>query len=117
MYSFGNGLLRKFNRNVKINKLFDIPNSFLLTPFFIAISFVRYFRIFFFFFTFILGIFHGYNPIFNFRCVSKPRNNYSKIWSKYFYFFLFFCFALLPQTKVFRVLIRTLLSRHLQFHI
>lgn len=37
--------------------------------------------------------------IFNFRCVSKPRNNYSKIGRN---FFFLSCFALLPQTKVSR---------------
>lgn len=43
-----------------------------------------------FFFFFILGIFilHGYNPIFNFRCVSKLWNNYSKIGRNFFFFFL-----------------------------
>lgn len=54
----------------------------------------------FFFFSFTVYLsFTGMIRIFNFRCVSKPRNNYSKIGRN---FFFSSCFALLPQTKVSR---------------
>lgn len=54
----------------------------------------------FFFFSFTVYLsFTGMIRIFNFRCVSKPRNNYSKIGRN---FFFLSCFALLPQTKVSR---------------
>lgn len=69
-------------------------------PLFIETLFVRYFQIFFFFFSFTVYLsFTGMIRIFNFRCVSKPRNNYSKIGRN---FFFLSCFALLPQTKVSR---------------
>ena len=54
----------------------------------------------FFFFSFTVYLsFTDMIRIFNFRCVSKPRNNYSKIGRN---FFFLSCFALLPQTKVSR---------------